>query len=199
MKTTSPFRSTAPNVDLEARFTAQRETVNKYIDDKLSIMSSALMSQFSSMLDQFKIGFNNSFLSGNLGVPGYSVSQTEPPSLQCPVSTESESLRFQDGGEDPVPHGLGLAQGGDSSLARPQLGADAAPSRDPPAKVSGKAQRPADHSGPRVCFAQPIDFCAVAPKAAHAARLHDLRRLLNGADQYLVRVQSSSAFGFLPT
>ena len=53
-------------------------------------------------------------------------------------------------------HGLGLAQGGDSSLARSQLGADAAPYRDPPAEVSGKEQRPADPSGPRVCFAQPI-------------------------------------------
>ena len=159
-------------------FTAQRETVNKSIDDKLGIMYSALMLQFSSMLDQFKIGFNNSFLSGNPGVPGYSVSQTQPPSLQRPVSTESESLRFQDGGEDPVPHGSGLAQGGDSSLARPQLGADAAPSHDPPAEVSGKAQRSVDPSGPRLCFAQPIDFCAVAPEVVRAARLHNLRRLL---------------------
>ena len=53
-------------------------------------------------------------------------------------------------------HGSGLAQGGDSSLARPQLGADAAPYRDPPAEVSSKEQRPADPSSPRVCFAQPI-------------------------------------------
>ena len=81
----------------------------------------------------------------------------------------------------------------------PQLGADAAPSRDPPAEVSGKAQRSADPSGPRVCFAQLIDFCAVAPEAARAAWLHNLHRLLNGADQYLVRVQSSSAVWFLPT
>ena len=81
-----------------------------------------------------------------------------------------------------MPHGSGLFQGGDSSLARPQLSADAAPYRDPPAEVSGKAQRPADPSGPRVCFAQTIDFCWVAPEAARAARLHDL-----------------SAFGFLLT
>ena len=162
-------------------------------------MSSTLMSQSSSVLDQFKIGFNNSFLSGNPGVPGYSVSQTEPPSLQRPVSTESESPRFQDGREDPGPHGSGLAQSGDSFLARPQLVTDAAPSFDPLVEVSGKAQRPADPSGLRVCFSQPIDLCAVALEAARAARLHDLRRLLNGADQFLVRVQSSSAFGFLPT
>ena len=70
MKTTSPFRSTAPNVDLESRCNAQHVTVNKSIEDKLSIMSSALMSQFSSMLDQFKIELNNSSLSGNPGVPG---------------------------------------------------------------------------------------------------------------------------------
>ena len=53
-------------------------------------------------------------------------------------------------------HGSGLAQGGGSSLARPQLGADAAPYSDPPVKGSGKEQRPADPSGPRMCFAQPI-------------------------------------------
>ena len=83
-----------------------------------------------------------------------SVSHTDPPSLQYPVSTESrKDLRFQDSGEDPVSHGLGLAQGGDSSLARPQLGADADPYRDPPMEVSRKEQRPADPSGPRMCFA----------------------------------------------
>ena len=39
--------------------------------------------------------------------------------------------------------------------------------------------------------------CAVAPEAAHAARLCNLRRLLNDTDQYLVRLQASAAFGFL--
>ena len=53
-------------------------------------------------------------------------------------------------------HGSGLGQGGDSSLARPQLGEDASPYREPPAEVSGKEQRPADLSGPGVCFTQPI-------------------------------------------
>ena len=149
----SPPWSTAPNVDLDARFAAQLHMVNKSMDDKLSVMSSALMSQFALMLDQFRLGLNDSSFSGNPGVPGPSVSQTEPPSLQRPVSTESESLRFQDGGEDPVPHGLGLAQGGNFS-ARSQLGSDAASSRDPPPEASGKSQRPADPSGPRVSFAQ---------------------------------------------
>ena len=38
----------------------------------------------------------------------------------------------------------------------------------------------------------------VAPEAARAAQLHNLRRLINGADQYLVRLQqTSAAFGFL--
>ena len=158
LKTSSfPPRSTAPVVDLDARFAAQLDTVNKSMDEKLSVMSSALLSQFSSMLDQFKLEITNSSVSGNPGVPGPSVSQTEPPSLCHPVSTEIPRLRFQDGGEDPVPHGLGLAQGGGIPLARPQLGKDAAPSRDPPAEVSGNAQRPADPSGPRVCFAQPLE------------------------------------------
>ena len=49
-------------------------------------------------------------------------------------------------------HGSGLSQGGGSSLARPQLGADAASYRGPPAEVSGREQRPADPSGPRMCF-----------------------------------------------
>ena len=48
---TSPPQSTAPNVDLDARFAAQLDTVNKSMDDKFSVMSSALMSQFALMLD----------------------------------------------------------------------------------------------------------------------------------------------------
>ena len=85
MKTsTSPPRSTAPNVDLDARFAAQLETVNQSMDKKLDNMSTALMSKFAIMLDQFKIGLNNDSLSGDPGVPGPSVSQTEPPSLQEP-------------------------------------------------------------------------------------------------------------------
>ena len=50
-------------------------------------------------------------------------------------------------------HGSGLAQGGDSSLARPQLGADADPYHEPPTEVSSKEQCPADPSGPGMCFA----------------------------------------------
>ena len=115
------------------------------------------MSKFELMLDQFKLGVNNASFSGDPGVPGPSVSHTEPPSLQYPVSTESrKDLRFQDSGEDPVSHGSGLAQGGDSS-ARPQLGSDAATSRDPPPEASGKSQRPEDPSGPRVDFALPTE------------------------------------------
>ena len=37
---------------------------------------------------------------------------------------------------------------------------------------------------------------AVAPEAAHTARLRNLRRLLNGADQYLVWLHASAAFRF---
>ena len=51
--------------------------------------------------------------SGDPGVPGPSVSHTEPSSLQYPVSNESrKDLRFQDSGEDPVSHGSGLTQDG---------------------------------------------------------------------------------------
>ena len=110
------------------------------------------MSKFAIMLDQFKIGLNNDSLSGDPGVLGPSVSQTEPPSLQHPISTKSrEGLRFRESGEDPVPHGSGLTQGGGLS-ARPQLGEDAATFCEPPPEASGKSQRPDDHSGPRVSF-----------------------------------------------
>ena len=54
MKTsTSPPRSNAPNVDLDARFGARLETVDQSMDQKLDIMSSALTSKFALMLDQF--------------------------------------------------------------------------------------------------------------------------------------------------
>ena len=49
----SPPRSTAPVVDLDSRFAAQLYTVNRSMDDKLSAMSSALLSQFTVMLGQF--------------------------------------------------------------------------------------------------------------------------------------------------
>ena len=42
--TSSPPRSTAPVIDLDSRFAAQLDTVNKSMDDKLSAMSSALLS-----------------------------------------------------------------------------------------------------------------------------------------------------------
>ena len=133
----SPPRSTAPVVDLDSRFAVQLDTVNKSMDDKLSAMSSALLSQFTVMLDQFKIRITNSSVSGNPGVPGYSVSQTEPPSLRHPVSTEYQRLQFQDGGEDPVPHGLGLAQGAGVTIDWPELGEDAAGSGDSLSEVTG--------------------------------------------------------------
>ena len=152
LKSSSSPRSTAPVVDLDSRFAVQLDTVNKSMDDKLSAMSSALLSQFTVMLDQFKLGITISSVSGNHGVPGYSVSQTEPPSLRHPVSTEIQRLRFQDGGEDPVPHGLGIAQGGGVPLARPQLGKDAAASGDPPAEGSENVQWLPGLSGPKVWY-----------------------------------------------
>ena len=95
------------------------------MDHKLDDISSALMARFAHMLEQFKVGLNQTSLSGDPAVPGHSVNQTEPPSLQLPVSTKSrEGLRFRESGEDPVPHGSGLAQGVSSS-ARHELGAEA--------------------------------------------------------------------------
>ena len=104
----SPPQSTAPDCDLDSRFAAQLDTVNKSIDQKLDEMSSALMSRFSLMLAQFQPGINQTSFSDDPAVPGYSGSQTEPPSLQHPVSTKSrEGLRFRESQENTVLHGSG--------------------------------------------------------------------------------------------
>ena len=65
------------------------------------------------MFAQFQSGINQTSLSADSAVLGYSGCQTEPPSLQTPVCTKSRTgLRFREGKEDPVPHELGLAHGG---------------------------------------------------------------------------------------
>ena len=93
MKTSSsPPRSTATVVDLDPRFAAQLDTVNY---EKLSVMSSALLSQFSFMLEQFKLGINNSSVSGTPGVPGPSVSQTESMFLQYLSAPRSHDSGFR--------------------------------------------------------------------------------------------------------
>ena len=153
----SPPRSTAPVVDLDTRFAAQLDTVNQSMDQKFDDMSAALISRFALMLEQFKVGLNQSSLSGDPAVPGPSVSQTEPPSLQHPVSTKSqEGLQFRESGEDPVPHGSGLAHGGSSS-ARHVLGAEAETSRDPALEDGDKSQRPGVQSGPGFGYGYPIE------------------------------------------
>ena len=46
------------------------------MDQKLDDMSSALMSRFALMLEQFKLVLNSTSLSGDPAVPGPYVSQT---------------------------------------------------------------------------------------------------------------------------
>ena len=87
-------------------------------------------------------------------MPGYSASQTEPVSFQHPVSTEIQRLRFQDGGEDLVPHGLGVAQCSGVGLDRHMLGVDAADSRDLTSEDYGNTQRPMASTGLRITLAQ---------------------------------------------
>ena len=89
-------------------------------------------------------------------MPGYSVSQTEPVSLQHPVSTERQNLRFQDEGEDPVPHGLGVAQCSGGGLDRHMLGVDAVDSRVLPLEDYGNTQRPTVSTGPRIMLVHPL-------------------------------------------
>ena len=58
------------------------------------------------MLVHFILGVTNPTISYHHEVPGYSGCQTEPPSLQLPVSTKSRTgFRFREGEADPVPHG----------------------------------------------------------------------------------------------
>ena len=85
----SPPRSTTPDIDLDSRFAAQLDTVNSSMDKKLEDMSLALMSRSSAMLDQFRAGFNQTSFAEDPAVPRPSVSQTEPPALPIPVSTKS--------------------------------------------------------------------------------------------------------------
>ena len=155
--TSSPSRSTAPDSDIDARFSAQLITVNKTIDDKISEMSSSLMSQFSDMLDKFGVGLCNPSFSVDPKVQGQSISHTESPSLRHPVSAEYQQLRFQGDGVDPVPSGSGLAQSTGGSVDRPMLGADAVHSRDLPLEDYGNAYYPPAPAGPRVTFAHPIE------------------------------------------
>ena len=69
----SPPRSTAPDCDLDYRFAAQFDSVNKVMDKKLDEMSTALISKFPQMLAQFQPGSNIPSFSGDSAVPGYSV------------------------------------------------------------------------------------------------------------------------------
>ena len=64
------------------------------------------------MLEQFQLGLNPQSFPEDSAVLGYSACLSEPPYLRPSVSTKSRTgLRFREGGEDPVPHESGLAQG----------------------------------------------------------------------------------------
>ena len=148
----SPPRSTAPDSDLDSRFAAQFDSVNKAMDKKLDDMSTALMSRFSQMLAQFQSGINQPSFSDDSAVPGCSGCQTEPPSLQTPVCTKSRTgLRFREGDEDPVPHGSGLAQES-SSAARLALGTTSESSRDPPPVGNEKSRGRSSQTNPGFAY-----------------------------------------------
>ena len=136
----SPPRSTAPDSDLDSRFAAQFDSMNKAMDKKLDDMSTALKSRFSRMLTQCQSGTNQPSLSGDSVVQGYCGCQAEPPSLQTPVCTKSRTgLRFREGEEDSVPHEAGLAPES-IPTARVALGSTSESSRDPPPVDSEKSK-----------------------------------------------------------
>ena len=135
----SPPRSTAPDSDLDSRFAAQFDSVNKAMDKNLDDMSTALMSKFSLMLAQLQSGSNITSFSGDSAVPGYSGCHTEPLSLQTPVCTKSRTgLQFREGEEDPLPHESRLAQ--DNSMSRVSVGKASESSRDPPSEDTERPQ-----------------------------------------------------------
>ena len=106
----SPPRSTPHESDFDHILTAQLDSVNKPVDKKIEAMSSSLMSRFSSRLESFQLSLNQTSLTDDSAVPGYSACLSEPPSLRPTVSTKSrKGLRFLEGGEDLVPHESGLA------------------------------------------------------------------------------------------
>ena len=103
-------RSTRHDRDFGQILTAQLDSVNKSIDKKIEAMSSSLMSRFSSMLESFQLSLNQTSITDDSAVPGYSACLSEPPFLRPTVSTKSrKGLRFREGAEDPVPHESGLA------------------------------------------------------------------------------------------
>ena len=119
----SPPRSTTPDVDIDSKFASQLVTVNQSMDQKLESMSTTLMSRFALMLEEFRSGLNQTSFTEDPAVPGPSVSQKEPPSLQHPVSIKrQEGLRFRGSVEDPVPHGSGLAHQNVVDLVRHRVG-----------------------------------------------------------------------------
>ena len=62
------------------------------------------------MLESFQLSLNQTSVTDDSAVPGYSACLSEPPSFCPTVSTKSrKGLRFREGGEDPVPHESGLA------------------------------------------------------------------------------------------
>ena len=60
-------------------------------------------------------------------------------------------------------------------------------------------QCPVVLSGPRVCFAQTIDFLCGSSGGCVRCAVSRSVQVAYDTDQYLVRVQSSTTFGVLPT
>ena len=60
-------------------------------------------------------------------------------------------------------------------------------------------QRPVDPSSPRVCFAQTIDLLCGSSAGCTRCAITQSVQVAYDTDHYLIRVQSSTTFGFLPT
>ena len=101
----SPPRSTPHDSDVDISITAQLDSISKSVDQKIEAMSVSLLSKFSSMLESFQPRLNSPSFPDPSAVSGHSACLSEPPSRRPTVSTKSPAgLRFQKGGDDPVPH-----------------------------------------------------------------------------------------------
>ena len=155
-KSSSPPRSSAPLLDLEIddRFQSQLESINKSIDSKIAALSENLFAQFSSMLEQFKLGLSNPCLSEEPEVTGCTPSSGQSLPLRHPVRINVQPHWFQGTVEVPMPCSLGITRTSSVSdtAVRSELGADVAQSQNSLCEDPEVAQDPQASSGQRVFF-----------------------------------------------
>ena len=89
----SPRRSTAPDIDFNAILSTQLDSVQKSVDQKFISLSESIMSNMSVMFNQLRSELVQTSVVGDPAVPRQSVSHTEPSLPSCPSNSKRcESL-----------------------------------------------------------------------------------------------------------